>query len=342
MGQKTVAMPNFLLSTIYPTRACPRHCSYCHIRNSNIKQELTIKEWKEAFKVMKNMYIPFNLILGNEPLMLGEGLVKLIKFFKEEQIQYGLYTTFPTSLFNKYKNKLLKAGLSNLSCGIDVLEDEVENDIIEKSICGLEGLKWGKENGISQLHATVTISKLNIVTYPEIVKKLTSLGIWTEVNVIHYAKDGEYDFFPSADEMTDLILTENDLPVLIQTSKIMKNEIEKGKVMLHNVPEYFDDLIKYGLNLDWHCQHPIILSVDSDGSLRLCAYRKGDRVSQFNILDFPEREDFLWNWDKDRDDCKGCFWSCAWSAEYYLKKNLQFAKGYFQTHASEYWRKQHE
>ena len=332
---------NFLLSSTFLTRRCPLHCKYCSIRESTIKSELTIEEWEAAYDIMEKLKIPFNLIIGNEPLMLQDDLVELISFFNVRDIKYGIYTTFPEPLFSKYKNKLLRAGLENLSCGIDVIKSNHNSDITTKSLRGLEGLKWGKEVGIPELHATVTISKLNVSTYPEVVDLLTSLGIWTEVNVIHYAKDEGYDFCPPIEKMKDLALTEEDLPELILTSEIMKRKVIEGKVMLHNVPEYFDDLVKFGLNLDWHCEIPAVLCVDADGSLRVCSYRAGDRVKKYSIFDLPESmESFIEDWKKDRDDCPGCFWSCWYHAEYYLKKDFEFGKDYFQKHRSEYWRKQ--
>jgi MoaA/NifB/PqqE/SkfB family radical SAM enzyme len=332
---------SFLLSSTFVTRKCPMHCKYCRIRESKLKSELTLKEWKEAYSIMEKLKIPFNLILGNEPLMLQDDLVELVRFFRAKYIKYGMYTTFPEPLFSKYKIKLLRAGLKNLSCGIDVNPDSIDkNDITTKSLRGLEGLKWGKKMGIPELHATVTISKLNLSVYPEIVDLLTSLGIWTEVNVIHYDKDGKFDFFPPKNKMKDLILTKEDFPELVRTSEIMKKKVLEGKVMVHNVPEYFNDLIKFGLNLDWHCKLPVVLAVDADGSLRVCSYRVGNRVKKYSIFDLPESmESFISDWKKDSDDCPGCYWSCWYHAEYYYNKNPDFGKKYFQTHKSEYWRR---
>ena len=114
---------DYLLSCIYLTRKCPMHCKYCAIRNSQLQErELTVSEWKEAFDIFKSLDCKFNLILGNETMMLGDGLVDIVKHLSETETNYALYSTSPTKLYNKLKEPLIKAGLKNLSSGFDSLK----------------------------------------------------------------------------------------------------------------------------------------------------------------------------------------------------------------------------
>ena len=137
------------------------HCDYCSIRKTKLQRELSVPEWKKAFDVLKQLGCEFNLIIGNEPMLLEEGLPELVSYLTEQQTNYALYSTCPSELFNKLKEPLAEAGLKNLSAGFDSLQ---RNDSIGiKSMRGLAGMiDMKKRIPTIDTQGTITISKINL------------------------------------------------------------------------------------------------------------------------------------------------------------------------------------
>ncbi len=336
-----------MYTCIYLTRRCPLRCEYCRIRDStDIGPELNLEQWKEAFLIMKELGVEFNLILGNEILMLRDDLVELTEFFHEKDIRYAYYTTFPEPLWSEYRDKLIDVGIKNLSCGFDTLpkySGEYEGDILKKSISGIAGLEWARDNGVPDLQGTITVSKLNLEHLPDLLMELTDRNLWAGVNVIHHSDDPMFDFFPKTEEIEDFVLTEDDRPTMERIIKEIKEKMENGQLKMQNTPGFFDAWLKHGIKLDWHCTNPLILSVDADGSMRTCGYRKGGRVKKYNIFDLASEETrwkFMYDWNADRSECPGCFWSFWFLAEQQKREDPDFADGYFQDHDSKYWDKE--
>lgn len=332
----------YLFSCIYLTRSCTMHCEYCRIRNSTLKRkELSVDEWKNAFKILKDLGVEFNLILGNEPLMLKDDYVKIIDFLNKDNYSYATYTTFPEPLWGNYKQKLVDVGIKNVSGGLDYLKGP-EGDILEKSCRAFKGLKWCRDNGIPDYQGTITLTKTNIDSALDTVETLSSENLWSGVNIIHYAKDNFFDFFPTKDEIKNLIFTDVDKPKLEILAKKLKEGILEGKYKMQNPPEYLDALVEHGINLDWHCNHklPLIFTVDADGTMRTCGYRQGPRTGKYSIFDLENKEklkSFMIDWSEDIKECPGCFWSYWWMTEFYLKNNPEFGKEVFKVHASKYY-----
>jgi len=313
----------FLLSCIYLTRRCPMNCKYCAIRKTRLERELTLEEWKKAFLILKKLGVEFNLILGNETLLLGNDLVKLVEFLSKENICYALYTTFYPLLYQKLKEKLIKAGIKNVSCGFDSLTRT--DSIGIKSRRGLEGMIELKKRikGLDT-QVTITLSKINLDKVTDLLEVLTKNKIWAGFNIIHWDKDGKYDFFPPKEMLSEFVITNKDK--FLEVCSQLKKFTQQRTYMIQNPPEYFDALAKYGLELSWHCKELCVFSVDADGSLRLCGYRKGEKVPKFTIFDLTTKskfQEFERVWKEESKQCPGCFWGYYWQAEHCLETNKE-------------------
>jgi MoaA/NifB/PqqE/SkfB family radical SAM enzyme len=338
---------NEMLTCIFLTRACPRACSYCRIRDSKTaRKELTRDEWQEAFLILKGRDVDFNLILGNEVLTLGHDFLDLVDFWHREDIPYAVYTTFPEGLWEKWRDELMRKGIKNLSAGVDVIEPHLglcnDRHVVSKSQRGIESLVWAKERGLPDHQANITMSKMNLEVLPDIIRQTTKLGLWSGLNVLHHNQhDPLFDFFPPPEELEGWLLTDDDLSAMMNVVIEIKKDVLDGKVMLMNTPEFLEAWLVYGVNLDWHCTLPLILTIDSDGTMRTCGYRKGDRVAKYTVFDLKDDDKwdaFFKDWQKDRDDCPGCFWSYWYLAEQQYAKDNDFAKKYFQKHASRHYK----
>jgi MoaA/NifB/PqqE/SkfB family radical SAM enzyme len=317
------------------------NCKYCDIKNSKgLGKELTGDQWIEVFDILTNdLGVEFNLLLGNEPLTMGDEFVKIVKHLSDKKIHYAVYSTSPKKLFNEYKDKLIEAGLNNYSCGFDSLKRT--DSIGIKSKRGFDALIEMRKKGVEDIHLQLTLSKINLDEVIELAELATKNDIWFGVSPLHWNKDGKYDFFPKKEELNDFIIEDREKYYKIIDE--LKRLTEEGKIKMQIHPKGFDDIKKYALDMSWHCSKPIIITVDSDGSLRLCGYRKGERVPKMTIFDLKDKdkfEEYKRLWKLDCDECPGCFWLYPWQAEFYLEeKERDYGIKVFQEHKSKFYKK---
>ena len=329
----------------YITRKCPRKCDYCDL-SKNIGRELDTKQWVEAFSRLKDIGVEFNLILGNEAWLLGESLVTIINSAK---IPYAVYTTCHPMLFQMYAKTYFgdEEGIDNLSCGIDypykwLVEFEKQRkqymtDIHRKSLDAWRGIIQTKATFLRDIdiQGTVTVGRHNFKQLPHIVRDLYNLEAFCGINFIHWNKDGKYDFFPTKDELRKF--TFNDKTVKKELQKVL-NAVKAMPNTVQNI-EMLDVSVDVLTNLTWHCQGDPYggPTVDANGSLRCCGYRKGERTPKFSIFDLPSK---LSDWKEavylDAKECPGCIWSYPWMYKYWRDRNPEFGKKIFSVHAGKH------
>jgi MoaA/NifB/PqqE/SkfB family radical SAM enzyme len=320
----------------YLTRACPRKCTYCALRESvGLGPELNTQEWCEVFTILEKMGIAFNLVLGNETWLLGERLKRL---FAHNKVPYALYTTCPPSLFTKYRNILLDGGvIDNVSCGVDypLLDTPIDDDSYWKSVDVWKGLKWVKAYyPNTDCQGTMTVHRGNYHFLPQIVKQLANLGIFCGINFIHWNKDGGFDFFPGREALQDFLFTKKDLPKL----RTVLDTVLQKPGLVQNI-EMLKVPVEILTGMGWHCMgNPYGgPTIDSDGSLRVCGYRKGTKTSNFSIFDLPGK---LAEWEEavylDAMVCPGCSWSYPWMYKYWLDKDTSMGRNVFIKHAGDH------
>ncbi len=321
-------------SLTYLTRRCPRACGYCALRDAtHIGEELTVKQWQVAFTILKKLGVDFNLILGNETWLLGAGLLELMKTNK---VPYALYTTCPEPLWSAYNFTFFKSGIiDNLSCGIDYpvkTRLDIDDDSYVKSEAAWKGFTWMKKHFPNyDCQGTVTVHKGNYELLPQLISDLSDLGVFIGINFIHWNSDNNFDFFPSKKEISTLLFTPDDIPKLQQ---VMDNIVQEPKLVQNS--EMLAESVDKLTNMGWHCQgNPYGgPTIDSDGTLRVCGYRKGEYTPKFTIFDLPEK---IKEWEHavhlDAMNCPGCAWSYPWMFHYWTKRDSQFGNKVFVKHA---------
>ena len=320
----------------YITRRCPMRCDYCAIRDSsNLGPELTPHEWIEAFSILKEIGVNFNLILGNESWILG---VDLLRIMIRNEVPFAVYTTCPEPFFSNNRDSFFGSKvIDNLSCGLDYswefLKDrKLQNDMEIKSYRAWKGIRWTKENYPNiDCQGNLTISKLNYLQIPDIITELTELGSFSGMNLIHFDKGG-FDFFPKKEKLQKFLFAEEDLPKL---QNVIDKVLDNPGKMQH--PEIFTDIdLKELVSLNWHCKGDPYggPTIDADGSLRCCGYRKGKYTPKFSIFDLPEK---LEQWkdavQMDASSCPGCAWSYPRMYHYWKDTNQEFGRRVFVNHA---------
>ena len=117
--------------------------------------------------------------------------------------------------------------------------------------------------------------------------------------------------------------------------QILLSVVEKTKKLQNS--EMLTLPISTLLNMSWHCKgNPYGgPTIDADGTLRVCGYRKGQETSKFTIFDLPEKEE---QWKNavytDAMKCPGCAWSCAWMYSYWKVTNADIGTTVFTNHQS--------
>jgi len=326
----------------YLTRRCPRRCEYCALVDAKgLGKELRADQWIEAFRILRKMNISFNLILGNETWTVGWDLIPI---FKKNRVPYALYTTAPKHLWDRYRHAFITDGvIDNLSCGIDYPPNarvQGDDDSIKKSKDAWKAFTWLKEHHPNvDSQGTVTIHKGNFKYLPELVESLSRLGVFCGVNFIHWDKDGQYDFFPRKDAIQHLCFETNDYDnlreVLDKVLAIKGNRLQN--------PQMLELPIYQLVNMEWHCAGDPYggPTIDADGSLRVCGYRRGKYTPQFNIFDLPHKEK---EWRAavyaDAMECPGCMWSYPWMFHYWKLHDEGLGKDVFVKHAGTHIKKE--
>jgi MoaA/NifB/PqqE/SkfB family radical SAM enzyme len=308
-------------SVIYLTRKCPRNCRYCSIRDGKgIGKQLDVEQWKRAFNILQEIGVDFNLILGNEPWLLGRGLLEIVNY---TGVPYAVYTSCNLNLFNNHKDDFFKNGLNNFSAGLDYPPytkymdlSNVSKDELEKSYDAWATFIYlSKNHPEVEKHATVTVSKNNFRFLPKIISNLDKLGVYSNINFVHWDKDNSFDFFPGKDEMQSYIIKPEEYDEL----RNVLDEVKQNGILVQN-RQMLDMDVNRLVEMEWHCKGDPYggPTIDADGSLRVCGYRKGERTSKFNIFDLPKYGE---QWEQavyeDAMDCPGCSWSCPWMYQYW-------------------------
>ena len=329
----------------YITRACPRNCEYCDIATSHpLDNELNPTEWKEAFSILHNIGVSFNLILGNEAWLLGDDLIDIMN---QNQVPFAMYTTAPQLIFRAYREAYFEGPIDNLSCGIDYPASYLNkipiinmNQMERKSHDGWKALYWTRtEYPYLDTQGNITIHRKNYKALPLIVHELAYIGVFSGVNFIHWNKDGKYDFFPSAEELEGFLFSPQDMVELLS---IFQRTLKQPHTIQHPeiLPTDGDSIIQLS-TMSWHCGgNPYGgPTIDADGSLRCCGYRKGTVTPDFSIFDLSDPRQ-LPNWKSavyhDAMACPGCSWSYPRMFAYWKYNDPDFGKKVFTKHAGKH------
>jgi hypothetical protein len=277
--------------------------------------------------------IEFNLVLGNEPWLLGDDLPEIIN---STAIISGVYTTCQPTLWGRYHESFfIEKGLDNLSIGVDSIRqtpvDPLVDDSLLKTFNAWHAFDWVKEHAPwVDCHATVTLHQENYRILPDIIRQLDAMNVYSNINFIHWNKDGAYDFFGEFETLKHLLFQEDQYSEV----QAVLEEVKESQKLLQN-PEMLEQPVDKLVNMGWHCNGDPYggPTIDADGSLRVCGYRKGTRTPKFSIFDLPDKET---EWKQavydDAQECPGCQWSCSWMFNYWNKNQPDKGTDIFTKH----------
>jgi MoaA/NifB/PqqE/SkfB family radical SAM enzyme len=319
-----------LISNVFMTRKCPRKCNYCNLRDaSDLKgSELTIEEWREAFYILEDMGCEFIQIAGNEPLLFGDGLRDTLNSL---EIPYAILSSAEPKLFEKNKHLFIGENcLKNYSVSLDYPISYFEskdrkclNEEERKSLESWEAALWIKENNPNvEVYGCMTFSKKNLAMLYENVVEMLENNIFPSLNLLHYNMDGEMGYLCDYKNVKDILIGKGEIPELkhqIELILSLDDDVylldNARRAYLKNLYNSLDLLTEYF----HHCGGEPFdgPTIDADGYLRCCAYRRGTRTPKFSIFDLQEN---INEWKRavfyDALECPGCYWECNFIYKY--------------------------
>lgn len=320
-----ISIVNWLL-----TRRCNLKCSYCGIVRDYkdkpgkypdmkyyLKNEMTTHFIIKSLELFyKHNPFCFHLFYGGEP-MLRKDLSEIICYCNDNRILYTIITNNTPEVQPMIADLFLKTGhIAGITSSIDplpVVREGEDSDF--KSSEGFKRLVEQKEF-VKDVVAEITVTSQNVHKLYETVKVLSEYGINSSITCIDPKKSPYYDFSNVNDP--DLLLYPDNAVLLDQFELIKRDpsaDVHMKKYILNDLinslPSNYDCALEKRLHN---------ITIDSDGSLRLCLRIKGVSSGIFkatnlfmknaeeSIIILPEVKNFM-----TRDKylyCRSCNWTC--------------------------------
>ncbi len=298
----------------YVTRQCNLKCRMCSVWKYAEKKKLSLREIKIIAEKMKKMGTSHVVITGGEPLIRND-LPEIISIFSKLKISTRLQTNGLLLTKNKL-NKLIKAGLGDITISLDTLDNKKQDYIcgINSANISTNALKnliyVSKKMPRSMTAANIVVSHKNIFELTNLIKFLDSKNIWSTFVPVNLAEVKDYLFKAKAEEFK---FTSRDKKNATDIYKeILKLKKQGYKILISS--KFLKDsakFIKTG-NKKWKCDAGnLYFSIFPDGSFSPC----DEILTDLNILskDFLEKyksKKFRKFLKSLQHNCEGCFYGC--------------------------------
>jgi MoaA/NifB/PqqE/SkfB family radical SAM enzyme len=253
----------------------------------------------------------FHIFYGGEPL-LREDLPIIINYCNKNNIFYTIISNNTDEIQNMVKMLFSSVEyVAGFTISIDpvIYQNNRASHRFLKSKQGYKNLLT-YINGIKDPIAEITVDNNNIDYLIPLIEDLTTKKINSDITVIDTAKNKYYDFADITDP--SIMLNKND-KVLNYFKKIISTNlnVHMADILLLKI---FDILPS---ELDCNIQNNIHnLTIDADGSIRLCLRIRGIETSKKNLFDYINQDnllddDLMKNINIDKlKYCQGCNWTC--------------------------------
>lgn len=253
------------------SRQCPLSCSYCAMKNK-VANDRTIEEWINGIIQLKKLGCEFIAFYGAEPLTEFEKLQYVVEYAeKVAKIDTTIITSGAVSNFKEKLDRLHECGARSLSMSFDPAPSDFS--AIVKSKNAMKWLLYFKElYNIRDVAAIATLNAQNFKAFPDMIKTMSSQGIWSFFDFIH--EDRGQPGTKCGKVADDLKLK----PKHYADIKAMLNEVmqlKKEKYLCHT-SKWFTEVIKNNMAYDnlyaWTCSYrtPSWVTIDCNGYVIPC------------------------------------------------------------------------
>jgi len=286
------------------TRRCNLKCDYCAIvknyidkpgsypdMSHYIKNEMdtdTVLHGLESFKIHNPN--AFHIFYGGEPL-LRKDLPQIINFCNDHKIFYTIISNNTPEIQPLIKRLWEETDyVEGFTSSVDPVFHEIgaDEDRVRKSVEGLKRLKIIQDLGYAKdVVAEITVMNHNKHLLYQLVSELSQVGIYSDITFVDIAKNEHYDFSNVKDPSQ---LVQPTFQLAVEMAEMMKD----NNLLIHMkellIPAMFDTLPS---NMDCELEKEVHnVSVDADGSIRLCLRIRGRVVPKmFHISNMFDVED---------------------------------------------------
>lgn len=323
------------------TRRCNLNCSYCRIASDyNHPKEYPplsyfIKNEMSTYYILETLYRfkkhnkeCFHIFYGGEPSERID-LYKIVGFCNDNDIHYTIISNFTESAVRKLKEMIPRIryfkGLTT-SIDPDIMNtgDNQLTDQFKKSLKGISHLEEFKRY-CNDLVAEITVTKYNLKYLYDLVEELSKRGINSDITFVDIAKSNYYDFSNVTDK-----------DILVEPTEELKeilNKISENNLNCHMKELLFPkflEILPSELNCDID-KNVHNLTIDSDGSVRLCLRIRGIETPKKDILyylnqDGSLKDELQDNIKIDKDNlCLGCNHTCLLHSKF-VEENIKNTK----------------
>jgi len=302
------------------SRQCNLRCGYCAMWRKE-RNEISVQAWIEIFETLtKKLSCPFYPIYGAEPL-LYPGIYDIIKYFSDNRTAAYSLLTNATQLDSVAKRKLLDAGLDSITLSVDSLSMPGNGSIGKRNDVALKAIQWAIENRIEDVQGTSCVHRQNIEQIPELVRYLSSEGVWYSFDFIHDNKGQDPRLSKVASPNPEYAFSwERDWHTILEFLETMLRMKKEG-FMIYQPEAWFEKLlvdpIKFVVDREWKCSDPSWVTIDSDGSVLMC----DDYFVPSGIpaVELPDRwDEFVEFKKREVKNCRGCAWCTHWLSDIQL------------------------
>ena len=278
-------MNKIKIVNLFITRRCNLKCSYCGIVRNYKNKPRIYPDMKHYYEnEMSTEYVIellgkfkahnpdiFIIIYGGEPT-LRKDLPDIINFCNKENINYTIITNNTPQVQPLIDRLFEKTGgdIRGFTSSVDPIFNQKDgSDRVKKSISGLTNL-LKRQYIVRDLVAEITVMRENVPYLYELIKELTGYGINSDITFIDTAKSKYYDF-SNVTEPWKLVHISPELATQFQMIYDDKQlNIHMKDLLLPNIWNILPSNMDCGIEKDLHN-----ISVDADGSIRLCTRIRG-------------------------------------------------------------------
>lgn len=341
MKKDLVCIVNWML-----TRRCPLKCFYCSITKDykGIPDEYPKMKYyyenemktDEVIDALSRIHAHnpncFHIFYGGECL-LREDMKDIVKFCHANKIFYTIITSNTDTMVPLLDKLINDVGyLEGLTCSADpiISKPQLNNDRYNKSYAAVKRFANYKDVAKDRV-AEITVDSKSLPDLYDLLRVLTDLGVSSSLTFIDIAKD-EYHDFAGTNNPKLLVQKEDALPVVNQ---IIEN-LEKGgpdKLTMHMDAPLLRRALE-GLPSSYKChldENVHNLTVDADGSIRLCERIRGIITPTFKVKDYFTKDGVMSQKLKDnigvdyKRFCKCCNWTCPMMSQMVLEDENKVA-----------------
>jgi len=314
------------------TRRCNLRCDYCGI--VKVRGEERISHYKKneipAERVITLLnkfktYNPdiFHIFYGGEPFLRGD-LSDILKFCNENDIYYTIISNCTPDIQPKILRVMDEVGgFRGFTGSVDpvMLQEPTDSHTQLKSSAAF-GFLMQMKNYVDDVVAEVTMTKDTLDKTYDLIKMLSSGGIYTSLTALDINKNYLYDF--SAYSATCRLIKESR-----KSKELYWNIMADETLLIHMKDEVLPMLFRY-ISSDYNCENEKTihnLTIDSDGKVRTCLRIRGNmmpnHINDKNLFLINVNSEYYLNpfifhcMEYDRYYwCQGCNHTCVMMSNY--------------------------